>query len=44
MGWGGWENQNLWETDYEIRFTVYETDSVIRLIKKFANFFMKQIL
>jgi len=28
------KNQNLWETDYKIRFIHCETDSVIRFIKK----------
>jgi len=32
----------FYETEYRIRFCMYETDSVFRFIKKFANFFMKR--
>ena len=34
---------HLWETDYRICFIHCETDSVIRFLKKFANFFRKRI-
>ncbi|QCE02180.1 hypothetical protein DEO72_LG8g191 [Vigna unguiculata] len=30
--------ENVWETEYRIRFIQFETDSVFCFIKKFANF------
>jgi len=33
----------LWETEYEFRFTKFETDSVIRFEKIIRNFFLKRI-